>query len=103
MDLISGKEKDYHVSDMKPFVFDPAIVDPLDVARRDVMEFFIEKILNHRGNLKLRKDIEFKVKWMNHNDSYDSWEPYANLRDTEQLHVYLREKNLHQLIPAKFR
>ena len=103
MDLISGKEKDYHVSDMKPFVFDPAIVDPLDVARRDVLEFFIEKILNHRGNLKLRKDIEFKVKWMNHNDSYDSWEPYANLRDTEQLHVYLREKNLHQLIPAKFR
>ena len=26
--LITGKEKDYHVSDMKPFVFDSAIVDP---------------------------------------------------------------------------
>ena len=30
LNLISGKEKDYHVSDMKPFVFDSAIVDPLD-------------------------------------------------------------------------
>ena len=27
LDLIIGKEKDYHVSDMKPFVFDSAIVD----------------------------------------------------------------------------
>ena len=39
--LITGKEKDYHVSDMKPFVFDTAIVDPLDIARRDQMEFFM--------------------------------------------------------------
>ena len=35
LDLITGKEKDYHVSDMKPFVFDSALVDPLDIARRD--------------------------------------------------------------------
>ena len=41
LDLITGKEKDYHVSDMKPFVFDSALVDPLDIARRDQMEFFI--------------------------------------------------------------
>ena len=27
LDLITGKEKDYHVSDMKPFVFDSALVD----------------------------------------------------------------------------
>ena len=43
IDLIIGKEKDCHVSDMKPFLFDSAIVDPLDIARRDRMEFFIEK------------------------------------------------------------
>ena len=32
LDLITGKEKDYHASDMKPFVFDSALVDPLDIA-----------------------------------------------------------------------
>ena len=72
---------------MKPFVFDSAIVDPVDVARRDYMEFFIEKILNHRGNLKLKTDIEFLVKWLGYDETHDSWEPYSNLRDSEQLHA----------------
>ena len=48
LDLITGKEKDYHVSDMKPFVFDSALVDRLDIAGRDQMEFFIEKIRSSR-------------------------------------------------------
>ena len=42
LDLISGKEMDFYVSDMKPFVFDSAVVDPMDVARRDYMEYFVD-------------------------------------------------------------
>ena len=34
-DLISLKEKEYHVSDMKPFIFDPSTTNPTDIARRD--------------------------------------------------------------------
>ena len=41
-DLVSNKEKDYHVSDLKEFLYDLSVVDPLDVARRDHMEFFVE-------------------------------------------------------------
>ena len=103
LDLITGKEKDYHVSDMKPFVFDSAIVDPLDIARRHQMEFFIEKIPDHRGKLSERKSRQFFVSWMGYDQSYDSWEPFANLRDSTHLHSYSREKNLTQLIPTKFR
>ena len=103
LDLITGKEKDYHVSDMKPFVFDSALVDPLDIARRDQMDFFIEKISDHRGKLNHRKLLQFFVSWMRYDQSYDSWEPYANLRDSDHLHSYLREKKLTQLIPSKFR
>ena len=44
LDLITGKEKDYHVSDMKPFVFDSASVDPLDIARRDQADRSSRKI-----------------------------------------------------------
>ena len=97
LDLITGKEKNYHVSDMKPFV------DPLDIARRDQMEFFIEKISDHRGGLSHRKSLQFFVSWMRYDQSYDSWEPFANLRDSDHLHSYLREKKLTQLIPTKFR
>ena len=98
LDLITGKEKDYHVSDMKPFVFDSALVDPLDQ-----MEFFIEKISDHRGKLSHRKSLQFFVSWMGYDQLYDSWEPYAILRDSDHLHSYLREKKLTQLIPSKFR
>ena len=43
LDLITGKEMDFHVSDMKPFVFDSAVVDPMDIARRDCMEYFVDR------------------------------------------------------------
>ena len=46
-DVVSQKTSDYHVSDLKPFLYDPAITN-VDVARRDHMEFFFDKILGHR-------------------------------------------------------
>ena len=52
LDLITLKVKEFYVLDMKPFVFDAALTDPLDVARRNNMEYFIDKIFEHRGNLK---------------------------------------------------
>ena len=63
LDLITSKEKDYHLSYMKPFVFDSALVDPLDIARRDQMEFFIEKISDHRGKLSQRKSLQSSAGW----------------------------------------
>ena len=103
LDIITGKEKDYHVSDMRPFVFDSALVDPLDIARRDRMEFFIDKMSDHRGKLSQGKSLQFFVSWMGYDQSDDFWEPCANLRDSTHLRSYLREKNLTQLIPSNFR
>ena len=31
LDLITNKEKDYHVSDMKPFILNADLVDPVDI------------------------------------------------------------------------
>ena len=41
IDLITDIEKDYHASDML-FIFNADLIDPVDVARRDYMEFYIE-------------------------------------------------------------
>jgi transposase InsO family protein len=101
-DLITQKSSIYHVSAMKPFLYDPAITNPLDVARRDHMEYFVEDILSHRGP-HLRSQIEFLVKWLNYPDSENSWEPYSNLRDVNKLHVYLRRHNLQKLINKQHR
>ena len=46
-DLITHEEKIYHVSDMKPFLHDSAITNPLDVARHGLFEIFIEPITDH--------------------------------------------------------
>ena len=97
LDLITLKEKEFHVSDMKPFVFDAALTDPLDVARRDNMEYFIDKILEHRGNLKKKTEIEFLVCWLGYAQEHNSWEPYKALRDSEQHHAYLTEHKLRFL------
>ena len=102
-DLITHKEKIYHVSDMKPFLYDPSVTSPLDVARRDYMEFFVDSIVDHRGNIKKKTELEFLVSWLGYDNRDNSWEPYSNLRDTGKLHDYLIMKNMRQLIPAKFR
>ena len=99
LDLITGKGTDFHLSDMKPFVFDSAVTNPQDVARRDRMEFFIEKILNHRSTIQKRKDLKFFVRC----DSDGTWETYSALRNSIPLHLYLRDKNLEQLIPPRCR
>jgi hypothetical protein len=34
---------------MKPFMYDPLKTNPLDVARKDYLEFFVEEILDMTG------------------------------------------------------
>ena len=76
LDLITLKEKESRVSDIIPFLFDASFTDPLGVARHDNMEYFIDKILEHRGNLKKKTEIEFLVSWFGYTQERNSWESY---------------------------
>ena len=102
-DLITSKEKDYHISDLKAFYFDPLQVNPIDIARRDYLEFFVEKILGMRGDKKRSTTLEFHIKWVGYDDTHNSYEPWKNLRDLSILHEYLYAHNLSQIIPKKHR
>jgi hypothetical protein len=103
LDLVTKKEKVYHITDMKPFLFDPSRTNPQDVARHDYLEFFVEKILAHEGNVKVRSSMKFTIKWLGYDSSKNTVEPYSNLRDLDILHDYLTHNNMAQLIPKKFR
>jgi hypothetical protein len=81
--------------------FDPPERPPL--LAPDLQEFTIETILNHRGDKKKRSTLEFEVKWLGYPDSYNSWEPWSNLRGTDALHLYLRTHGMASLIPTRFR
>ena len=95
-DLIKNTNKDYHVSDMKEFRYDPSVVDPVDVARRDHMEFFVESIIDHRN-------VKFLVKWKDYPPSSNYWGPSSSLRDVVALHEYLKSKKLQRLLNKQHR
>jgi transposase InsO family protein len=101
-DLIQNKTKSYHVSDMKTFNFDPLQTDPIDIARRDYLEFFVEKVLDMTGDPKRVTTLKFLIKWLGYDDTHNTWEPWKEVRDVEILHTYLRTNNLSKIIPRKF-
>ena len=101
-DLINHKEFNVHITRLTPFEFDPLYTDPVQIAAKEQEEFFIEEIVAHRGNNNLKSTLEFRVRWLGFESSSDSWEPWKNLRDTKQLHAYLKAKGLARLIPKKF-
>ena len=103
LNLVTKKTRTVHASRLKPFVFNPTMHDPLDTARRDYMEFFVESILAHTGNPRKVSTLLFHVKWLNYPSSANTWEPWANLRSCEPLHVYLRANAMQRLVPRTHR
>jgi Chromo (CHRromatin Organisation MOdifier) domain len=97
LDLIT---KLVHSTRIKEFNFNPMEVDPLDIAQRDYLEYFVEEILEHRGNPKKVSTLQFLVKWLNYTEDYNTWEPLANLRLVGPLHKYLRANQMEKLIPS---
>jgi transposase InsO family protein len=102
LDLITNKHKMCHVTQLKQFYYDTDKVNPVDIARRDHLEYVIEDILGFEGNIKCVSTLRFHVKWLRYDESYNLWERWKNLMDTEQLHKYLISVNIRHLIPRKF-
>ncbi len=101
--LVADEIEDYHVTRLRKFRYDERYVYPRDIALRDHDEFYVEKILAHYGDVGRLKTLAFHVKWWGFDESFNSWEPWKNLRETEMLHRYLILHGLQKLIPAKFR
>lgn len=96
--LVTNKISDYHVTQLKAFVYDEMEVDPVDIARREAQEFVIEQVLTHRGDPKRRTTLEFEVKWAGYDESYNSWQLWEDVRDNETIHVYLYNNRMRSLL-----
>ena len=105
---LDGAVRNVHVTACRAFNFDSDRVIPLDIARRDNNEFYIERIVSHedrtpkRSATKPKKDcLFFTVKWVGQDDSNNTVETWKNLRDTQQLWQYLYNQGgkLRNLIP----
>ena len=97
--LVTGDTFDTHVKTIQPFHFDPKVVDPKVVARQAAGEFFVEQVLEIRGS-KNPKNRRFLVKWTGYDKSYNTWEPYKELRFNAQFHEFCFSKGYKDLIPS---
>lgn len=99
-DLVSHKRKrPVHVSRLREFKYNSEYTDPAKIAQSDTLEFEVERILGHEGDIKRRSTLDFLVRWAGYSEEHDLWLPWSELRDNEALHSYLREKGLDKLIP----
>ena len=78
--LVIDEIEYYHVTRLRELRYDERYVGPRDIALRDRDEFYVEKILAHHGDTGRLKTLSFHVKWRGFDESFNSWEPWKNLR-----------------------
>lgn len=104
-DIVTKRNKDYHVSRIREFNFDPATQDPLTYALRDDHQWYaVDKISHMRGDPKgLKSKLAFKVHWVG--EEKPTWEPWKSIRRTKQLHDFLTNHDrpaVRELLPAHY-
>jgi transposase InsO family protein len=92
-----------HISQLRPFLYDPIYVNPVDIARNTGEEFEVESIVALRGKRDrikhyLRTDLEVKVHWLGYSDRYDTWEPFSEMKLNETFQHYCWDNNLRYLL-----
>ena len=70
--LLTGKLFDTHISALRPFNYDPLRVIPKEVAMQNAQEFFIERILAHKGNKNRSSQMKFLIRWLGYTEEHDS-------------------------------
>ena len=73
--LVTQVVSEYHVSRLRPFLYDERTLTPLQVATADTLdEFIVEKVLTMEGDPhKPRKFLRFRIRWAGYGPEDDTW------------------------------
>ena len=102
--LVTGKfETDKSVHSLKLFKYDATRTNPRDIALKDSTDMYlVERIVQHKGSVQRKSELQFLVKWLGYNDSFNTWEPFSSVRDNAIFHEYCKKHKMEKLIPEKF-
>ena len=99
--IVTGKESDYHIQLLKPFIFDERVTDPLEIAIQEDDGYIVDEILQHRHLRGNKGPYEYLVRWTGYQDT--SWEPLKMIQRVGKFHEYARKHRLIRFIPKAFR
>ena len=102
-DLSTDKYDTVHITRIRQFFFDPARINPYDIARRDRGEIYVDHVVEHSGTSSKKKEMQFRVRWTGCSSNDDRWLNWSEVRDLQQLHKYLFHNNMANLIDKKHR
>jgi hypothetical protein len=90
-DIITQAVADYHVSRLRPFLYDERTLLPLQVAVTDSLdEFVAEAVVARRGGVhRPRTLLSFKIRWAGYGPDDDTWESWDNCRDSFAVQNFL--------------
>ena len=100
-DLTTNKMKDYHVTALHPFDYDPELTDPRQVANKDQNLTDVEAVLSHKGKKHIATSLIFEIKFVGDDAIYHL--PWSEVRTNELVHKYLAENNMKKLIPRPYK
>ena len=90
---------------IRPFYYDPVLVDPRKVAQHDEDYHDIESIRDHRfvnPAHQLRSEMSLLVKWNEITQpSWHKWSP--DFGKAEVVHQYLKDHNLKKFIHVQYK
>jgi hypothetical protein len=97
-DPVKNGTVDMHITRLRPYLLDPLGPTPLEVAARDAEEFIIDEVKDHSGNPNNKTQMKFLTSWVGYGPEEDRWQSWGSMKNTSQLHKYLRENNLEKLL-----
>jgi hypothetical protein len=72
-----------------------------EVAARNAGEFFVDKIVDHTGNVRRRSHMTFRVRWKGYTPDDDTWQPIKTVRETQAFVDYCREKTVSSMVSKR--
>jgi hypothetical protein len=87
-DLLTQQVCHFHLDDLKMYVHDPRESREW-VTAPDRDQYFVEAIVDHRGDPRRKSTLEFRVRWQGFGEEEDTWLLHRYVKDLEALTPYL--------------